>query len=40
VGAIRAGYFHAWFASSPAATAALFSADSNLVPEAGGGAHD
>jgi len=40
VGAIRASYFHAWFASSPAATAALFSADSNLILEVGGGAHD
>jgi cobyrinic acid a,c-diamide synthase len=26
-GALRASYFHAWFASSPAATAALFTAE-------------
>ncbi|MBN9405289.1 MAG: cobyrinate a,c-diamide synthase [Burkholderiales bacterium] len=31
-GAVRASYFHAWFASSPSATAALFSNDFGLQP--------
>ena len=31
-GAVRASYFHAWFASSPSATAALFLNDFGLQP--------
>ncbi|WP_296443851.1 cobyrinate a,c-diamide synthase [Rhodoferax sp. UBA5149] len=40
VGSIRASYFHAWFASRPAATAALFDATVNLEAMPAGGLND
>jgi cobyrinic acid a,c-diamide synthase len=40
VGPIRASYFHAWFASSPAATAALFAPSVKPSAAPAGGLHD
>ncbi len=40
VGPIRASYFHAWFASSPAATAALFNTVANSPDVPAGGLND
>ncbi|MDP3325069.1 cobyrinate a,c-diamide synthase [Hydrogenophaga sp.] len=40
VGPIRASYFHAWFASSPAATAELFAAPDNPLSASAGELND
>ena len=40
LGSIRASYFHAWFASSPAATAALFAASVKAPDVLAGALHD
>ena len=40
VGSIRASYFHAWFASNPAATAALFAPPANPTEAPAGNSND